>query len=249
LARKGWNRKKQMLDGQRVTYVCCSEWLAGKARKSALLQGQRIVSIPNAIDTRQFCPHDKQQARQTMGLPTDRRIILFVSQRVTDPRKGISYFVEAVNLLVYQYPEMKENTGVAILGGHAEEVASQLALPSYPLGYVSELSRIVSAYNAADVFVIPSLEDNLPNTIMEAMACGVPCVGFRVGGIPEMICHQENGYVAQERDAADLAKGIRFVLADADHEALSRSCLHHVARCYSQQSVANRYLDIYNKVI
>ena len=249
LTQKGWNRKKQMLDGQRVTYVCCSEWLASEARKSALLQGQRIVSIPNAIDTRQFCPHDKQQARQTMGLPTDRRIILFVSQRVTDPRKGISYFVEAVNLLVYQYPEMKDNTGVAILGGHAEEVASQLALPSYPLGYVSELSRIVSAYNAADVFVIPSLEDNLPNTIMEAMACGVPCVGFRVGGIPEMICHQENGYVAQERDAADLAKGIRFVLADADHEALSRSCLHHVARCYSQQSVANRYLDIYNKVI
>ena len=245
LAQKGWNHKKQMLDGQRITYVCCSEWLASKARNSALLQGQRIVNIPNPIDTRQFCPHDKQQARQMMALPIDRRIILFVSQRVTDPRKGISYFVEAVNLLVSQYPEMKENTGVAILGGHAEEVASQLALPSYPLGYVSELPRIVSAYNAADVFVIPSLEDNLPNTIMEAMACGVPCIGFRVGGIPEMIRHQENGYVAQERDAADLAKGIRFVLDEADHEALSRSCLHHVAQNYSQQSVARQYIEEY----
>ena len=245
LAQKGWNHKKQMLDGQRVTFICCSEWLASKARNSALLQGQRIVNIPNPIDTRQFCPHDKQQARQMMALPIDRRIILFVSQRVTDPRKGISYFVEAVNLLVNQYPEMKENTGVAILGGHAEEVASQLALPSYPLGYVSELPRIVSAYNAADAFVIPSLEDNLPNTIMEAMACGVPCIGFRVGGIPEMIRHQENGYVAQERDAADLAKGIRFVLDEADHEALSRSCLHHVAQNYSQQSVARQYIEEY----
>ena len=117
LVQKIWNRKKQMLDGHRVTYVCCSEWLANEARKGALLKGQRVVSIPNTIDTRLFCPQDKQQARQSMALPTDRRIILFVSQRVTDPRKGIGYFVEAVNLLVNQHPEMKENTGVAILGG------------------------------------------------------------------------------------------------------------------------------------
>ena len=245
MAKQVWNRKEQMLSGQRITYVCCSEWLAGEARKSALLKDQRIVSIPNAIDTRLFRPQDKKQARQTLELPTDRRIILFVSQRVTDPRKGISYFVDAVSRLVQQHPEMKDNTGVAILGGHAEEVASLLALPSYPLGYISNPSRIVNIYNAADVFVLPSLEDNLPNTIMEAMACGVPCVGFNVGGIPEMIRHQVNGYVAQERDAADLAQGIRYVLADADYEALSRECLHLVSQKYSQQSVANRYIEEY----
>lgn len=245
MAKQVWNRKEQMLSGQRITYVCCSEWLAGEARKSALLKDQRIVSIPNAIDTRLFRPQDKKQARQTLELPTDRRIILFVSQRVTDPRKGISYFVDAVSRLVQQHPEMKDNTGVAILGGHAEEVASQLTLPSYPLGYISNPSRIVNIYNAADVFVLPSLEDNLPNTIMESMACGVPCVGFHVGGIPEMIRHQVNGYVAQERDAADLAQGIRYVLADADYEALSRECLHLVSQKYSQQSVANRYIEEY----
>ena len=244
-----WRRKTEMLDRQRVTYVCCSEWLAGEARKSGLLKGQRIVSIPNAIDTRVFRPQDKRQARQALGLPTDRRIVLFVSQRVTDPRKGISYFVEAVRMLVQQHPEMKEDTGVAILGGHAEEVASQLALPSYPLGYVSDASRIVSVYNAADVFVLPSLEDNLPNTLMEAMACGVPCVGFRVGGIPEMISHQQNGYVAQERDAADLSRGIRYVLNDADYKALSSECLRKVAHHYSQQSVANRYIEVYENAM
>ena len=245
LARQVWRRKVQMLNGQRLTYVCCSEWLAGEAKKSALLKDQRIVSIPNAIDTRLYRPQDKKQARQTLDLPTDRRIILFVSQRVTDPRKGISYFVDAVSRLVQQHPEMKDNTGVAILGGHAEEVASQLALPSYPLGYVSDPSRIVNVYNAADVFVLPSLEDNLPNTIMEAMACGVPCVGFHVGGIPEMITHQVNGYVAKERDAADLAQGIRYVLAEADYETLRRDCLHQVAQKYSQQSVASRYIEEY----
>ncbi len=244
MAKRVWRQKVRMLQGQCITFVCCSEWLAGEAKKSALLAGQRIVSIPNAIDSRVFCPQNKQQARQTLGLPV-RRIILFVSQRVTDPRKGMNYFVEAIQTLVQQHPEMRENTGVAILGGHAEEVASQLALPSYPLGYVSNPQRIVSVYNAADVFVLPSLEDNLPNTLMEAMACGVPCVSFRVGGIPEMIDHQSNGYVAQPCDANDLAQGIHYVLAEADDDELSHECVKKVARCYSQQSVANRYIEEY----
>lgn len=247
MAKHVWNQKVRMLQGQRITFVCCSEWLAGEAKKSALLKGQRIVSIPNAIDSRTFCPQDKQQARQTLGLPADRRIILFVSQRVTDPRKGMNYFVEAIQQLILQYPEMKENTGVAILGGHAEEVASQLALPSYPLGYVSDSQRIVSVYNAADVFVLPSLEDNLPNTLMESMACGVPCVSFRVGGIPEMIDHQVNGYVAHPCDAEDLAHGIHYVLAEADYADLSRKCLKKVAHSYSQQSVANQYIEEYQQ--
>ncbi len=249
LAKRVWKKKCDMLQSQRITYVCCSQWLATEARKSALLKGQTIVSIPNAINTHLFCPQDKKQARQTLGLPADYRIILFVSQRVTDPRKGIGFFVEAIRLLKERYPDMKERTGIAILGGHAEEVASQLELPVFPLGYVSEPHRIVDVYNAADAFVLPSLEDNLPNTIMEAMACGVPCVGFRVGGIPEMIDHLENGYVAELQDAADLTHGIHYVLAEADRDLLSRNCLQKVAHNYSQQSVAKRYMEVYQQRI
>ena len=245
LAKQVWKGKVQMLCGQHIIYVCCSGWLADEARKSALLKDQRIVSIPNTIDTRLFRPQDKQKAHQILGLPADRRIILFVSQRVTDPRKGISYFVDAISQMVEKHPDMKKDTGIAILGGHAEEVASRLALPSYPLGYISDPTKIVNVYNAADVFVLPSLEDNLPNTIMEAMACGVPCVGFRVGGIPEMIDHHTNGYVADFQDAADLAHGIRYVLKEADYETLSYECLRKVMHNYSQQSVAKRYIEIY----
>jgi glycosyltransferase involved in cell wall biosynthesis len=245
LANKVWKRKLRMLEGQRVTYVACSKWLAEEARKSALLKGQVVTNIPNAIDTHVFRPQDKQKAREALGLPTDKRIILFVSQRVTDPRKGMSYFVDAVRTLAEQHPEMKENTMVAILGGHAEDVAAQLALPVHALGYVSKPQRIVEVYNSADVFVLPSLEDNLPNTLMEAMACGVPCVGFQVGGIPEMINHQQNGYVAKFRDVDDLAAGIRYVLDEADYAQLSKQCVMKVAHSYSQQSVANRYLEIY----
>lgn len=249
LANKVWKQKRQMLDGQRITYVTCSQWLAGEARKSALLSNQTITSIPNAIDTHLFRPQDKQEAKKALSLPADKRIILFVSQRVTDPRKGISYLVDAVRLLTEQYPEMQEHTAIAILGGHAEEVASQLALPAYPLGYVSSPKRIVQVYNAADAFVLSSLEDNLPNTLMEAMACGVPCVGFRVGGIPEMIDHHQNGYVADFRQAADFARGIHYVLAEADYGTLSQQCLHKVARSWSQQSVATRYIEVYEQAM
>jgi len=249
LANSVWRRKQQMLRGHRVTYVSCSQWLAAEARKSALLEGQQVVSIPNAIDSRLFRPQDKKAAKEALGLPTDKRIILFVSQRVTDPRKGMDYFVEAIQQLVTRHPEIKSQAGIAILGGHAEDVAPRLALPVWPLGYVSDQRRIVQVYNAADCFVLPSLEDNLPNTLMEAMACGVPCVGFQVGGIPEMIDHQQNGYVAQLKQSDDLAQGIHYILSEADYETLSRQCVQKVARCYSQQSVANRYLEVYQAAL
>ena len=114
---------------------------------------------------------------------------------------------------------------------------------------MNEEQRIVDVYNAADVFVLPSLSENLPNTIMEAMACGVPCVAFKVGGIPEEIDHLKNGYVAAYRDAEDLAKGIAWVLEEADYESLSQQAVHKVMQCYSQQSVAVRYLEVYQQAM
>ena len=117
------------------------------------------------------------------------------------------------------------------------------------MGYVNDEQRIVDVYHAADVFVLPSLSENLPNTIMEAMACGVPCVAFKVGGIPEEIDHLKNGYVAAYRDAADLAKGIAWVLQEADYESLSEQAVHKVTQCYSQQSVAIKYLDVYQQAM
>lgn len=243
-----WKRKQQMLDDRQITFVTCSQWLAGEAQKSALLKGQRVVSIPNPIDTHIYTPKDKQQARQRVGLPTEGRIILFASQRVTNRNKGMGYLLEACRLLAEQYPEKKEDITVAILGGHAEEIEGQLPFRTCPLGYVNDEQRIVDIYNAADVFVLPSLSENLPNTIMEAMACGVPSVGFRIGGIPEEIDHQQNGYVADYCSSEDLARGIWWTLYEADHEAVRKACLQKVAHNYSQQSVANRYLEVYESL-
>ena len=158
----------------------------------------------------------------------------------------MSYLIEACKQLANT---QGNKPGVVILGGHAEEVVAQLPLEAYPLGYVNDEQRIVDVYNAVDVFVLPSLSENLPNTIMEAMACGVPCIGFRIGGIPEEIDHKKNGYVAEYRNADDLARGINWILSEADYKALSENAIHKVAQNYSQQSVAMKYLDVYHQAM
>ena len=246
LANRVWRRKMRILENANITFVACSRWLEGQARKSRLLQGHTVVSIPNCIDTRVYCPQDKAEARRKLSLPADKRLLLFVSQRVTDERKGMSYLIEAINIIAGQSPEWRENTGIVILGGHADDYTGQLPLPIYyPLGYIDNEKTIVDAYNAVDLFVIPSLEDNLPNTIMEALACGVPCVGFKTGGIPEMIDHKRNGYVAEYRKADDLARGIKWVFDEADSESLGKEAVKKVATTYSQNSVALKYIEIY----
>jgi glycosyltransferase involved in cell wall biosynthesis len=258
LASRIWRKKQQMQADENIYYVACSRWLESEAKSSALLKGQKITSIPNPIDTHIYKKGNKQEARQRLGLPQDKKLILFASQRVTNENKGMSYLIDACQKLHSRdgscVPEVASERSssaycVIILGGHAEEVVEQLPMKAYPLGYVNDEQRIVDAYNAADVFVLPSLSENLPNTIMEAMACGVPCVAFKVGGIPEEIDHLKNGYVATYRDAVDLAKGIEWVLEEADYESLSQQAVHKVSQCYSQQSVALKYLDVYQQAM
>jgi glycosyltransferase involved in cell wall biosynthesis len=249
LAARVWRRKQRMLSGQAVSFVACSRWLEGEARASALLRGQMVKSIPNPIDTRTFCPGPQDEARRQEQLPLQKRLMLFVCQRTTNPYKGMQYLVDACQQLDSQYPAMRQEVGVVILGGHADEVAPLLPFESFPVGYVADEERLVRLYRAADLFVLPSLSENLPNTIMEALACGVPCVGFRVGGIPEMIDHQRNGYVAAYRDAADLARGLRWTLYEADRQALAAAAVRKVAQHYSQSSVAVRYIEVYQHAI
>ncbi|MBR1768472.1 MAG: glycosyltransferase family 4 protein [Prevotella sp.] len=236
-----WRKKEKMLEDSSIYFVTCSHWLEQEAKASALLRGQKIVSIPNPIDTHIYRSGDKQAARKNLGLPEDKRLILFVSQRVTNKNKGMDYLIDACRQM--------EDYELVILGGHAEEVVDQLPLKAHTLGYVNDERRIVEIYQAVDVFVLPSLSENLPNTIMEAMACGVPCVGFKVGGIPEEIDHKRNGYVAEYRNSDDLARGIRWILSEADYDQLSQEAVRKVAHSYSQQSVAISYLDVYHQAM
>lgn len=250
LSYRVWKRKQKVYASGNIHFVACSNWIAAQAKASGLLQNHSVTTIPNPIDTHLFAPNDKVAAARRLGLPTDKQLVLFASQRITNENKGIQYLIEACKQLVTAHPEMKDSVGLVMLGGHAEELKDAFSLPTYSLGYVNDTKKIVDLYNAVDVFVLPSLSENLPNTIMEAMSCGVPCVGFDVGGIPEMIDHLQNGYVARYKDAASLAEGIAWILdKDTNSAELSRRCIHKVQTAYAQQHVAKRYLEVYQEAM
>lgn len=249
LAERVWQRKQRAYSAGRIAFVACSEWLASEAKASALTKGHTIVSIPNPIDTRIFAPTDKAEARRARQLPPDKHIITFIAQRVTNRNKGMDYLIEACSELVRRRPATAIDTCVALLGGHGEELAERMPIETISLGYISDQKTIAQVYNASDVFVLPSLSENLPNTIMEAMACGVPSVAFRVGGIPEMIEHRQNGYVANYRDANDLAAGLLWAITEGRSASVRSACLSKVARTYSPHAVAARYIEVYNQAL
>lgn len=249
LSARAWRRKQRMLQAGTVNFVACSRWLESEAKKSALLRNQHVTSIPNTIDTHVYCPGDKAAARRAAHLPEQGRLLLFVCQRVTNSNKGMDYLVEACRILAQEHPEMTADTTLLLMGSHADELTAAMPFRTVALGYIDDEQQIVDIYRSADVFVLPSLSENLPNTIMEAMACGLPCVGFRVGGIPEEIDHRKNGYVAELRNSADLAKGMLWVLSEADHDQLSKEAVRKVARQYSQSTVAVQYTELYQHAI
>ncbi|WP_455639387.1 glycosyltransferase family 4 protein [Parabacteroides sp.] len=235
-------KKKALIRMSDITFVGCSHWITEEARKSALIKDANFVSIPNPIDTTVFKFEDKNIARKYFNLPDDKYLLLFAAAKLSDIRKGAAYLIEACNILKYEYQNRIE---IVLMGNSSEELISKIPFRVNSLGYISEQEAMVMAYNCADMFIIPSLEDNLPNTIMESMACGTPCVGFDTGGIPEMIDHQVNGYVAKYKDAADLANGIQWILENKQRAGLTEACLNKVQSCYSERIIADRYKSLY----
>lgn len=248
LATRTFRKKKKLYDEARITFVACSRWLEARAKKSALLAGHNVLSIPNAINVNLFKPRDKKEARAKLRLPQDGKLILFGSIKISDKRKGIDYLIESCKLLAEKHPELKETLGVVVFGNQSQLLEKLLPFKVYSLQYVSDEHRLVDVYNAVDLFVTPSLEENLPNMIMEAMACGVPCVGFNVGGIPEMIDHLHNGYVAQYKSSEDFANGIFWALNDPEYHELAEQASRKAIAKYSENIIAKKYIDVYNKI-
>ena len=245
LANWTYNRKKQ-IGLNKIHFIGCSKWITEMAKKSSLLEGASFTSIPNPIDTDVFKPIVKKDSRKRFQLPKDKFLLLFAAAKLSDRRKGAAYLIEACSILKQYYTDKIE---IVLMGNGSEELCQALPFKVNSLGYISDTSTMVAAYSCADLFVIPSLEDNLPNTIMESMACGTPCVGFEIGGIPEMIDHRVNGYVANYKDAGDLANGIQWVLEHEDRLALSDACVKKVQENYTEEVVAKQYTALYEKLL
>lgn len=248
LSHKVWQRKFDMLQSvQNLTIVSCSNWLGNVSRSSGLLGNMPTMAIPNPIDIDTFSPKDKATVRKKWGIDADARIILFGAANINDRRKGITYLVEALHLLKQQTADSPIQ--MVIFGKNKHFDTTTLPFKVKELSIISAESDLAEIYSAADVFVSPSLEDNLPNMIMESLACGTPVAAFNTGGIPDLIDHQQNGYLAEYKSSADLAAGIHHLLFSEDSEGLSTSARQKVLDNYTNNRVAKQYIDLYNSIL
>lgn len=248
LSHRTFLKKRQLFGLGRAHVVACSDWLADLARRAPALQGTPVSSIPNPIDTDFFSPSSRETARRRLGLPVEKRLLLFSAFQAADPLKGVDYLVEAVARLVAARPDLRQRLGIIIAGHGSEAFRDRFAVPAWPQGYVEGREAMRLLFRAADVLAMPSMADNLPNTIVEAMSCGVPCVGFRIGGLPQLITHGADGYLARYRDADDLAEGIRTTLFQPGLDTLRRAAREKALHTYSETAVAGRYAAIYQRL-
>lgn len=238
LENKFFSLKQEIYKQGQIHFVGCSQWITNLAREA--MPNALLYHINNCIPQNIFRPQNQIEARETLSLPRTSKLILFTCQKVTDKRKGMTYLLEALQYL------QSSKLHLVVVGGQTESLLN--SLPSLDtssihfIPYVNGEKEMARLYSAVDCFVTPSLQDNLPNTIAEAMSCGTPCVGFNTGGIPEMISHMKNGYVAEYCDSKDLARGIECVLAHPEwRESAQQSATHD----YSEELVAKEYGKVY----
>jgi glycosyltransferase involved in cell wall biosynthesis len=241
-----WAKKAVEFDSANLKIITCSQWLKEKAAASSVLFAREIRHIPNAIDTQVFKPGNKEEARKKLGLDSHKTYLLFVAMRVNAPAKGFDYLSKALEIWAQNNPTRIAQTELLIVGGLTDtEIIHSLPLKVNAMGHISDPHKMIDNYHAADMFITPSLEENLPNTIMEAMACGTPSIGFNTGGIPEMIAHKQNGYVAQTRDSDDLAAGIHWILTNK--EIAGKEGRKFVETHYSEEIIAQKHVEYYLK--
>jgi glycosyltransferase involved in cell wall biosynthesis len=249
LSRSVWRRKERMLKELDITIVTPSRWMGECARKSSLLKNMRIEVIPNGLDIETYKPLDQEFCREALSLPKDKKIILFGAMYSTsDKNKGFDYLVSALRLIAKT--SHKNDVTAVVLGASAPEEKLDFGLDVRFLGYLHDDTSMAIAYSAADVFVAPSIQENLSNMVLEAMACGVPCVAFDIGGMPDMIEHKRTGYLVQPYEAEDLEKGILWVIGNNERRReLSGFCRHKAEESFSDVSAAQRYSVLYDELI
>jgi glycosyltransferase involved in cell wall biosynthesis len=249
LSRQIWQRKAKTWQKINLTLVTPSKWMAKCARDSSLCQNFRIEVIPNGIDTNRYQPIDKIFAKKLLGFPLSKKIILFGAvNAVTMPRKGFDLLLPALQKL--SCLEKQEEIELVVFGSSQPQDSPQFGFPVHYIGQLHDDISLAILYAAADVFIAPSLQDNLPNTVMESLACGTPCVAFRVGGIPDLIEHQKNGYLAEPFVIEDLTKGISWILADQErYRQLVVNARQKIVEDFSLRLQVERYLSLYQDLI
>ena len=250
LSRWTWNRKYKFWRDIPLTIVTPSRWLGDCARSSLLFRGRRIEVIPNGIDLSLYRPVEKQQARALLGLPQDRKMILFSAMNATyDINKGFRHLETALRQLAEA--GRNERMELMVVGQSAPPIPVNIgSIPNRFLGVLRDELSMRLVYSAADVTVMASAQENLPNSIMESLACGTPVVAFNIGGVPNLVEHQVNGYLAQPFSTDDLSAGLLFVLSDEDRwRRLSYRARNKIENEFNVDKIARQYRMLYEQLL
>jgi glycosyltransferase involved in cell wall biosynthesis len=243
-----WQRKAKSWQGIPLTVVTPSKWLAQQAKASSLFRNTPVEVIPNGLDTKIYKPFNRGIARQWLNLPQDKRLILFGALSPTDARKGYQYLEPTLEKIA-----ISKDCGdmeLVVFGTSQPNASRNCKIKTHYIGSFKDDISLALLYAAADVFIAPSIQDNLPNTVMEALACGTPCVAFDIGGMPDMIEHQKNGFLAKPFESDSLANGIIWVLEDGSrYQRLCDNARQKVEQEFTQEIQANRYTQLFSKLL
>lgn len=246
LSRDVWMRKHeafQKVGQERLHIVTPSHWLFHEAKRSSLLGGFCSSVIPYGLDTDAFQPRDREKSRKQFGIPPDAKVVLFIADWAGERRKGL-------NLLLSAVPALANISGLRIVAVGRGIKREQISSPLLVVDYVTDDFSMSHLYSCAELFVIPSLQDNFPNTALEAISCGTPVVGFNVGGVPEIVRDGVTGTTVPSGDSKALAAAIRQLLEDGSlRAAYSSNCRRIAVEEYSLNIQAKRYAELYERLL
>ncbi len=245
--------KLSFFEGVALTFVTPSQWMGECLKKSRLFGDRRIEVIPNSLETDVFSPIPKEEARQILGLEKDTLTFLFGGEDANEKRKGFSELISAIEFLTTksEFKRLLEIKKVCVLCfGRPSEALNAIGIPVVSLGYLGSDLEIRDAYCAADVFVLPSLEDNLPNTVLEAMSCGTPVVGFDMGGMPDMVQDGTTGRLVPVGDTKQLGEALLSLLLDSNiRKQMGGKCREKIEAEYPLRVQALGYSELYEDLI
>ena len=242
-----WKRKQKVYARSNLVLVTPSKWLLKIVKESPLLGKFPSHHIPYGVDLEIFRPLEKEAARKNLNLPKELPLILFGAAELDDHRKGNRFFFEATQLLIQNG---KHDFGVMTFGIGAKSLPFPSQIKHFSFGHVADETKLAEIYSAATIFASPTLADNLPNTLIESLACGVPSVAFNSGGVNEVVSHLKTGYVATHRDSQDFARGIELILGDAKLRLeMAKKAREKAVAEFSLELQATRYLELYRGVL
>lgn len=249
LSKLVWQRKRKAWHGLNLTVIAPSRWMATCAQASSLFQDTRIEVIPNGLDITTYKPCDKYASREALSLPHNKKLILFGAKSATEDRnKGFYLLTESLRELAAT--TKRETIELVVFGKAKPDKLSDLGLKVHYLGWQHDEANLSQIYTAADVMVLPSIQENLPYVVMEAMACGTPCVAFNQGGVPDLVDHEHNGYLAQPYEPSDLANGIMWVLEDKVRWIELASCARNkIIDSFALEKIAERHMALYREIL